>query len=92
MQTSNVPSELTLRVPEKIQAALKAYAEDCQLTVEQILEMAIASFLDVDAVGYDDCNLVMSPGQLREENLILKLQLASGKKVDLSNFTVQDLI
>lgn len=91
MQTSNAPSEVTLHLPENIQAALKAYAHDYQISLDDVLEMAIANFLDVDAINFEDCKPVMTPGQLREENDILKQQLASGKKVDLANFTVQDL-
>jgi hypothetical protein len=92
MQTSNAPAEVTLRLPENIQAALKTYAHDNEFSLNDVIEMAIASFLDIDAVTFDDCQPVMTPGQLREENIILKQQIASGKKVDLTNFTVQDLI
>jgi hypothetical protein len=91
MQTSNVSSELTLSLPDHIQAALKAYAQDSQLSIEDVLEMAVANFLDVDAVGFEDCQPVMTPGQLREENMILKAQLASGKKINWDSFTVQEL-
>jgi hypothetical protein len=91
MQTSNATAEVTLRLPENIQAALKAYAHDNEFSLNDVLEMAVASFLDVDAIDFDDCKPVMTPGQLREENIILKQQLASGKKVDLTNFTVQTL-
>jgi hypothetical protein len=91
MQTSNAPAAVTLRLPENIQAALKAYANDYQMSIEEVLEMAVVNFLDVDAIGFEDCKPVMTPGQLREENIILKQQLASGKKVDFTNFTVQDL-
>jgi hypothetical protein len=91
MQTSNAPSDLRLKLPAPIQAALDAYASEYQFPIDLVIEMAIASFLDVDAVTFDDCKPVMTPGQLREENIILKQQLASGKKVDLTNFTVQDL-
>ena len=75
MQTSNAPPELTLRLPKKIQAALEAYAQEHDFPIDLVLEMAISSFLDVDAVTFDDCNPVLTPGQLREENLILKQQL-----------------
>jgi hypothetical protein len=78
MQTFNTPSELTLRLPEKIQAALEAYASENQFPIDLVIEMAISSFLDVDAVTFDDCNPVVSPGQLREENIILKQQLKRG--------------
>jgi hypothetical protein len=42
-----------------------------------VIELALSQFLDLDAVTYDDCNPVMSPGQLREENAMLKGQLAA---------------
>jgi hypothetical protein len=75
MQTSNAPSDLQLRLPDKIQAALDAYASENQFPIDLVIEMAIASFLDVDAVTFDDCNPVTTPGQLREENIILRQQL-----------------
>jgi hypothetical protein len=92
MLTSSVSSELKLNIPAPILAALDAYAKERQFPIDLVIEMAIASFLDIDAVTFDDCKPVMTPGQLREENMILKAQLESGKKVDLTNFTVQDLI
>ncbi len=92
MPTSNVSSELRLNIPAPILAALDAYARERQFPIDLVIEMAIASFLDIDAVTFDDCKPVMSPGQLREENMILKAQLESGKKVDRANFTVQDLL
>jgi hypothetical protein len=92
MLTSNISSELKLNVPAPILAALDAYAKERQFPIDLVIEMAIASFLDIDAVTFDDCKPVMTPGQLREENIILKQQLASGKRVDLTNFTVQDRI
>jgi hypothetical protein len=79
MQTSNTASELLIRLPEKIQVALDAYANENQFPLELVVEMAIASFLDVDAVTYNDCHPVITPGQLREENIILKQQIAQGR-------------
>jgi hypothetical protein len=38
--------------------------------------LAIANFLDVDSVTFDDCQ-IDSPGVLREQNKILKIQLAA---------------
>ena len=65
MQTSNVRSELRVQIPEKIRQALEAYASENQFPMDLVIEMALAQFLDVDAVTFDDCNPVMSPGQLR---------------------------
>jgi len=75
MQTSNVRSELRLQIPEKIRQALEAYASENQFPMDLVIEMALAQFLDVDAVTFDDCNPVMSPGQLREEIEVLRYQL-----------------
>lgn len=75
MQTANALSDLQLRLPDKIRVALDAYASENQFPIDLVIEMAIASFLDVDAVTFDDCSPVMTPGQLREENIILKQQL-----------------
>jgi len=75
MQTSNVRSELRVQLPEKIRQALEAYASENQFPMDLVIEMALAQFLDVDAVTFDDCNPVMSPGQLREEIEVLRYQL-----------------
>jgi hypothetical protein len=79
MQASSTQSELRVSVPEKIQAALQAYATENGFPIDTAIELAIASFLDVDAVTYDGCQPVTTPGQLREENEILKYRLAKGK-------------
>lgn len=77
MQTSDVRSNLQVQVPEKIRLALEAYAQERDFPIDLVIELALSQFLDLDAVTYDDCNPVMSPGQLREENAILKGQLAA---------------
>jgi hypothetical protein len=76
MQASSTQPELRVRVPEKIQVALEAYATEHGFSIDTAIELAIASFLDVDAVTYDGCQPVTTPGQLREENEILKYRLA----------------
>ncbi|MCW9682869.1 hypothetical protein PN451_09440 [Dolichospermum planctonicum CS-1226] len=43
------------RLPEKIRAALIAHAAEIDYPVEAIIEMAIASFLDTEALGFADC-------------------------------------
>lgn len=42
------------RLPEKIKAALIARAAEIDYPVEAIIEMAIASFLDTEALGFAD--------------------------------------
>ncbi|MEA5553808.1 hypothetical protein VB713_22990 [Anabaena cylindrica UHCC 0172] len=42
-------------LPEKIQTALIARATEIEYPVEAVIEMAIASFLDTEALGFADC-------------------------------------
>lgn len=77
MQTSSTTSELRFQVPEKIRVALEAYAAEHQFSLDFVMELALSQFLDLDGVTFEDCQPVMSPGQLREEVEILKRQLAA---------------
>jgi hypothetical protein len=55
-QLSPVDAEAILeRLPERIQAALIARAAEIEYPIEAVLEMAIASFLDTEALGFVDC-------------------------------------
>ncbi|NER35531.1 MAG: hypothetical protein F6J93_16320 [Oscillatoria sp. SIO1A7] len=42
-------------LPERIRAALLARAEEIDYPIEATIEMAIASFLDAEALGFVDC-------------------------------------
>ncbi|MBD2773298.1 hypothetical protein [Iningainema tapete] len=63
-------------LPERIKQAIEEYSQETQLPPELVIELAIAHFLDVDSVTFDDCR-IESPGILREQNKILKIQLAA---------------
>ncbi len=63
-------------LPERIKQAIEEYSQETQLPPELVIELAIANFLDVDSVTFDDCQ-IDSPGVLREQNKILKVQLAA---------------
>jgi hypothetical protein len=63
-------------LPEHIKQAIDEYCKETQLSPELVIELAIAHFLDVDSVTFDDCR-IDSPGVLREQNKILKIQLAA---------------
>ena len=63
-------------LPERIKQAIEEYCKETQLSPELVIELAIAYFLDIDSVTFDDCQ-IESPGLLREQNKILKLQLAA---------------
>jgi hypothetical protein len=55
-QLSLVDAEVILeRLPERIQAALVARAAEIEYPIEAVIEMAIASFLDTEALGFADC-------------------------------------
>jgi hypothetical protein len=43
------------RLPERIRAAMLDRAAEIEYPVEAIVEMAIASFLDTEALGFVDC-------------------------------------
>ncbi len=55
-QLSPADAEAILgRLPERIQVALIARATEIEYPVEAVIEMAIASFLDTEALGFADC-------------------------------------
>ena len=55
-QLSPTDAEVILeRLPERIRVALVARAKDIEYPIEAVLEMAIASFLDTEALGFADC-------------------------------------
>ena len=43
------------RLPERIRTALIDYAAEIEYPIERVVEMAIASFLDTEALGFADC-------------------------------------
>ena len=55
-QLSPADAEVILeRLPERIRAALITRANEIEYPVEAVVEMAIASFLDTEALGFADC-------------------------------------
>jgi hypothetical protein len=43
------------RLPERIRTALTDRATEIEYPIERVIEMAIASFLDTEALGFTDC-------------------------------------
>jgi hypothetical protein len=43
------------RLPERIRVALIERATEIEYPIEAVVEMAIASFLDTEALGFTDC-------------------------------------
>ena len=55
-QLSAADAEAILEhLPERIRAALIARAAEIEYPLETVVEMAIASFLDSEALGFADC-------------------------------------
>lgn len=55
-QLSSADAKVILgRLPERIQTALIARAAEIEYPIEAVIEMAIASFLDTEALGFADC-------------------------------------
>jgi hypothetical protein len=57
-------------LPQRIQMALTQHAIEVAEPIEAVLEMAIISFLDLDAMSFGDCR-IETPGRLREQVEIL---------------------
>ena len=61
-QLSPADAEVILgRLPKRIRAALIARAAEIEYPIEAVIEMAIASFLDTEALDFADCK--PGPGQ-----------------------------
>jgi hypothetical protein len=55
-QLSANDAEIILeRLPARIRAAMIAHAAEIEYPIEAVVEMAIASFLDSEALGFADC-------------------------------------
>ncbi|NJR67458.1 MAG: hypothetical protein HC771_01440 [Synechococcales cyanobacterium CRU_2_2] len=55
-QLSSVEAEDILsKLPERIAEALRTRAEEIQYPIERVVEMALASYLDSEALGFADC-------------------------------------
>jgi hypothetical protein len=46
---------ILLLLPERIRTALIDRATEIEYPIEAVIEMAIASFLDTEALGFADC-------------------------------------
>ncbi len=52
-------------IPEKVKLGLIAYATELEYPIEAVIEMAIAGFLDEDAISFTDCQPMRSNGKLK---------------------------
>ncbi len=63
-------SSMLSELPFFIQTAIAQYADENEMPPEFVVELAIAHFLDPDAVTFDDCQV----GVQREQVELLKLR------------------
>jgi hypothetical protein len=55
-QLSTADAEIILaRLPERIRSAMLDRANEIEYPIAAVIEMAIASFLDTEALGFADC-------------------------------------
>ncbi|OUL21800.1 hypothetical protein BV378_25970 [Nostoc sp. RF31YmG] len=59
MQTTNTSTVKNILdyLPERIRQAIEEYSKETQLPPELVIKLAIAHFLDVDSVTFDDCRI-----------------------------------
>lgn len=67
-QSAVTEGSILTELPGSMQAAIVHYAETNEMPPEFVLELAIAHFLDPDAVTFDDCQV----GVQREQVELLK--------------------
>jgi hypothetical protein len=68
-------SEILRSLPNAVVDALEDHADTYGLTDAQVLELAIAQFLDLNAITFGEIDRFKGLGALKEENAILKAQL-----------------
>jgi hypothetical protein len=68
-------SEVLQYLPSSIVNALEDHADTYGLSDNQVLEMAIAQFLDLDVTSFDALPALKGLAALKAENEILKLRL-----------------
>ena len=62
-------------LPDHVVEALEDHADAYNLTDNQVLELAIAQFLDLDSVSFGERRDLKGVGALKAENEILKMRL-----------------
>jgi hypothetical protein len=80
MQTKDISAlkDIPNYLPTHIREALEEYAIASEMPIEFVIEMAIATFLDLDSTIFGDCR-PESPGQMKEQIEILQIQLAAAE-------------
>jgi hypothetical protein len=73
--TSGHLADVLKFLPAHIVDALEDHADVYGLTDNQVLELAIAQFLDLDSINFGDRRNLKGVGALRAENEILKMRL-----------------
>jgi hypothetical protein len=82
--TSGHLADVLKFLPDQIVEALEDHADAYGLSDSQVLELAIAQFLDLDSVSFGEWQNFKGVGALRAENEILKTRLrAAGLSTEI---------
>lgn len=73
--TSGHIKDILRYLPDPVVEALEDHADAYGLTDSQVLELAIAQFLNLDAVSFGEIEQFKGLGALKEENAILRAKL-----------------
>jgi hypothetical protein len=73
----NKLAELLDFMPDPVIEGIEAFAESHGMSAAQVIELALSSFLRIDATSFAEIEQSPSPGQLKEELAIAQLQLAA---------------
>jgi hypothetical protein len=68
-------------LPDPIVEGIEAYAESHNFSVPQVLELALAGFLDLDAVSFGEISGIETPGQIKERMAIQEIQIKALRAV-----------
>jgi hypothetical protein len=67
-------------MPDRVIEGIEGYAQAQGMSVVQVIELALSSFLHVDATSFGEIEHYPSPGQVKEELAIAQLQLAAARQ------------
>lgn len=79
-QLTDVEKILQQQLPDPVLQQLRSYAEMQGWNVLQVVEFALASFLDRDILSFAPLQDIQTPGQLKEELACLNIQLNATRK------------
>jgi len=70
-------------LPEKVQSAIRAYAESAELSTDVVIVFAIAHFLDLKSIPWDDRHKQNASGSILDE-------LPASLRIETVNYAAED--